>query len=210
VLVPVVPELLPELVPVPPLVLVALGVVLGASAPVPVAAVPAAEVLTLVVPALPAPVLPLMPLEPDVPPVLPLMPLEPEVLPPLVPLEPEVPPVLPDEPPLLLEPLPPAPLELLEPLVPMLPLPEVPPDDEPLALEPLLPLWCLLCFFLLECLLDEPPVEDASDCDEAPVPPPVDDVLLDCAWAFIAPDIASTTEALNRPFSNLLVFMSLS
>jgi hypothetical protein len=199
VLVPVVPELLPELVPVPPLVLVAPGVVLGASAPVPVAAVPAAEVLTLVVPALPAPVLPLMPLEPDVPPVLPLMPLEPEV-----------PPVLPDEPPLLLEPLPPAPLELLEPLVPMLPLPEVPPDDEPLAPLELLPLCLLLCFFLVECLLDEPPVEDASDCDEAPVPPPVDDVLLDCAWAFIAPDIASTTEAPSRPFSNLLVFMSLS
>jgi signal-induced proliferation-associated 1 like protein 3 len=176
----------------------------------------------------PAPVLPPMPLEPDeepVPPVPieslePLVPPEP-VMPvpePLVPLEPleplePAPPVVPEpEAPPLPLPLPPAPLELLEPLVPMLPLPEVPPCEllpDPLLPELLLPeLPCFLdCFFLLE-LLDEP-LEPWS-CELALLPPLVDELPLVCAWAVIAPHIATATEAPSRPFSNLFIFMSLS
>jgi len=184
------------LVPEAPLELVAPGVVLGGSAPVPVLEVPGAAVLGLVVPEPlgmveePAPVLPLMPLDPDEPLVLPDWPLVPDE--PLVPV-----PLVPDEPlepdwPLVPVPVPvpPAPLELLEPLVPMLPLPVVPPVlpdappmleplDEPLEpaepLEPLLP--CLLECFFLECLVDELPVAAWSDCEVA-VEPPVEELSL--------------------------------
>jgi hypothetical protein len=36
------------------------------------------------------------------------------------------------------------------------------------------------------------------------------DVLLDCAWTLRALNIAATTEAPNRPFDNLFVFMPIS
>ena len=35
-------------------------------------------------------------------------------------------------------------------------------------------------------------------------------VLLDCAWTVVAPNMAAATEAPNRPFSSLFIFMSIS
>jgi signal-induced proliferation-associated 1 like protein 3 len=131
-------------------------------------------------------------------------------------------------------PLPEVPLEPLEPLVPMLPLPEVPPlvlPAEPLVplceplplvspvlepllpepLEPVLPLeWLfVLCFFLLDFLVDVLPDVPWSDCELALVSP-VDELPLVWAWACVDPSIAIATEAPSRPFRNLFIFMSLS
>jgi hypothetical protein len=112
-----------------------------------------------------------------------------------------------------------------------MPLPEVPLDepfmpplDEPLD-EPfmpldelpdwLLPLDLLLCdddFFLPDLFIDDEPVDDEPmldwSCAVALVP--LDEPLPACAWAFMEPHIATTTDAPSRPFNTLFIFMSLS
>jgi len=115
-------------------------------------------------------------------------------------------------------PVPMVPLEPEEPLVPMLPLLEEPlllsmpePLDEPvlpLLLEPEL-LLCFFAFFLLDLWVVDLPVV-WSDCELALVVSPVEELPLVCACAFMVPNIAIATEAPNRPFSNLFIFMSIS
>lgn len=79
--------------------------------------------------------------------------------------------------------------------------------------------------------LVELPVDWSPDCmpvlPEVPEVPPVaplwleveplwpelplwSDVPLDCAWTVMALNIAATTEAPNRPFNNLFIFMPIS
>jgi signal-induced proliferation-associated 1 like protein 3 len=101
-----------------------------------------------------------------------------------------------------------APLPMLELLLPDWLLPV-----EPLALEPLLVLLCLWCFFLVDFLcVDEVLVLPVPvwSCAVALVSPLVEELPLVCACAFMAPHIATATDAPNRPFSNLFIFMSLS
>jgi signal-induced proliferation-associated 1 like protein 3 len=113
---------------------------------------------------------------------------------PEVPLAPEAPLPLPPD----VEPLPMLPLPMLSALPELL---------EPLEPElPLLPCF-LVCFFLLDLwVVDELPL--LWSCAVAPGSP-VDELLV-CAWAFTAPNIAMATEAPNRPFNTLFIFMSLS
>jgi hypothetical protein len=176
---------------------------LSREVPVPVP-VPVLPVLPVPVPPEPAPLVPPVPLLPLLPPV-PLLPLAP--LP--VPLAPLVSlslgglplPIDPLDPLLPAAPL--APLEVLsflcflsflclgsawlEPVVALLELPEL----WSLICEPLAPLCCSV---LLVAAAGSVPVRPA--------------VLLDCACTVSPLNIAATTDAPNRPFKSLFVFMS--
>jgi hypothetical protein len=99
-----------------------------------------------------------------------------------------------------------------------MPLPLVPPV---LPLEPLVPPWLdpllvlcffLLCFFLLVLPLVELPLLWSLVMPDVLLAPVLlwPEVLSVCACTGSAPHIAATTEAPNRPFSSLFIFMSIS
>jgi signal-induced proliferation-associated 1 like protein 3 len=82
---------------------------------------------------------------------------------------------------------------------------------EPWPLEPLLELlWGFLDFFFALWVVDVLLPAPVWSCDVALVPPVEELLPLVCAWAFMAPHIATATDAPSRPFSNLFIFMSLS
>jgi signal-induced proliferation-associated 1 like protein 3 len=177
-----------------------------------------------------------VPVPEPVPPLEPLLPLEPLPVPmlpvPLLPLPPVVPPELlvpvAPMPPVPDPELPLMPLEPLEPLeLPLMPLEPLVPLELPLMPLSLLPLWlellCFLpCFFLLllsvvdelvpwSPLVPDAPVWLLPDCELCPVELPLWS-LEPLVWALAtsAPHIAAATEAPNRPFNNLFIFMTLS